>query len=170
MSLVSIGRIGRPHGIAGESYLDHCPLEPHELEALGTFTWRRRDAADRALVLEAVRPAVPRLLVRFAGVASREQAAELTNGEIAVERERLPDPGPGVAYAFQLVGLEVRTVDGRVLGSIADVLMAGAHPIYVVRSESGKEILVPVIEPVVKRVDLAAGVVTVDPPPGLEDL
>jgi 16S rRNA processing protein RimM len=121
-------------------------------------------------VLEAVRPAVPRLLVRFAGVATREQAAELTNGEIAVSRERLPDPGPGVAYAFQLVGLEVRAVDGRVLGAIADVLMAGAHPIYVVRGEGGKEILVPVIEPVVKKVDLAAGVVTVDPPAGLEDL
>lgn len=169
-TLVSIGRIGRPHGVTGETYLDHCPLDPAQLEALGPLTWRRRGEGDRVLRVDAVRHAVPRLLVRFEGFATREQVAELTNGEVLVDRATLPDAGPGVAYAFQLVGLEVRTVEGRRLGTVADVLMPGPHAIYVVHGEGGREILVPVVEPVVRRVDLEAGLVTVDLPPGLEEL
>jgi 16S rRNA processing protein RimM len=54
------------------------------------------------------------------------------------------------------------------LGTIAEILPSGAHPIYVVRGE--RELLIPAIEPFVRSVDLENGVVIVDPPAGLEDL
>jgi 16S rRNA processing protein RimM len=58
--------------------------------------------------------------------------------------------------------------DGRELGTIADVVTTGAHPIYIVRGD--RELLVPVIPDVVRKVDLTARVVTVALPAGLEDL
>jgi len=73
-----------------------------------------------------------------------------------------------MAWTFQLVGCEVRTEDGRVLGALADVLETGAHPVYVVRGE--REWMLPAVESVVKRVDLEAGVVTVALIPGLEEI
>jgi 16S rRNA processing protein RimM len=106
--------------------------------------------------------------VRFAGVADRDQAAALTRGDLWAEPGALPDPGPGVAYTFQLLGLRVVEQDGRELGLLAEVLRTAAHPVWVVRG--ARELLVPATETVVKHVDLAAGVITVALPAGLEDL
>ena len=88
--------------------------------------------------------------------------------ELLVERERLPDPGPGVAYTFQLIGLSVRTADGRVLGTLEDVIATGANPVYVVRGE--REWLVPASPGVVQHVDMEARTIIVVLPAGLEDL
>jgi len=167
MSLVLIGRLGRPHGVHGEMLLDGCDLTPLELHDIGRFTWQAARADDRTLVLRTARPAHTRMLLAFEGVDTRESASELTGGSLMVERDRLPDPGPGHAYHFQLIGLEVRTEDGRVLGRLADIVATGAHPIYVVRCE--RELLVPAVPEVVRRLDLEAGTLTVALPAGLEE-
>ncbi len=166
--LVLIGRVGRPHGVGGELALGGVSLTAAELEALGTLEWRRGGAAPRRLVVEAARAAHDRLLVRFAGIATREQAAELTNGELWAGAEALPDPGPTTAYTFQLVGLRVETEEGRVLGILEGVVPTGAHPVYQVRG--ARELLIPAAPGVVRRVDLAAGVMVVALPPGLEEI
>lgn len=168
MSLVKVGRIGRPHGVRGEVVLDSTDLTPLELHAILRFTWRGRGGATRDLALTAARPAHDRTLLTFAGVTSREQASELTLGELWAESGQLPDPGPEVAYQFQLVGLRVVATDGRELGVIQDVLRTGANPVYVVRG--ARELLLPATPEVVRAVDVAAGVVTVALIAGLEDL
>ena len=82
---------------------------------------------------------------------------------------RLPDPGPGMVYHFQLIGLEVKTAEGRVLGTLADIIVTGAHPIYQVR-DGVRELLVPASPGVVQDVNLAARTMTVSLPKGLEEL
>jgi 16S rRNA processing protein RimM len=148
--------------------LDGASLTPLELHAVKDFTWRGLKGATRTLALATARPTQGRMLVRFDGIEDRDQAAELTSGFLLAEADRLPDPGPGVAYTFQLIGLEVRTTDGRSLGRLEDIVATGAHPIYVVRGE--RELLVPATPDVVRAVDLAGGTITVELPAGLEDL
>jgi 16S rRNA processing protein RimM len=87
---------------------------------------------------------------------------------LCVERERLPDAGPGQAYTFELLGLRMVDVQGREIGVVKEVLRTGAHPVYVV--QGAREILVPSVGPIVKRVDLQSGVITVELPAGLEEL
>jgi 16S rRNA processing protein RimM len=164
---VRIGRIGRAHGLRGEVTLDGCPLDPQELEAVAELEWRREGAV-RPLLIESVRPMNQRLLVCFRGVGDREQAVALRLGEVYADSERLPDPGPGVSYTFQIVGLRVVTEEGRELGRLQDVLPTGAHPVYVVRG--ARELLVPASPEVLKRVDFGEGVIVVKLPAGLEDL
>jgi 16S rRNA processing protein RimM len=167
MTLIEIGVLGRPHGVQGEQYLHPCTLSADELRAVKRFTWRGRDGETRTLQLVAARLAHDRMLVRFGGVHDRDRAAELTLGRLLVERDRLPDPGPGAAYNFQLVGLEVVTEEGRALGTVTDVWTTPAHPVLVVHAPgadpkgSEGEILVPAIEPFVRGVDLEARRVTV---------
>ena len=168
MNLVRIGRLGRAHGVRGEITVDSS-LTPLELEAMRRFTWRGADGETRSLVLESARAVEPRNLLKFQGVHNREQASTLTLGELLFPRDQLPDPGPGVAYTFQLLGLEVRTVDGRRLGTLHDIVSTAAHPIYVVRDEA-KELLVPATEQVVREVDLQGGAITVELPAGLEEV
>jgi 16S rRNA processing protein RimM len=165
---VRIGRLGKTHGVQGEMNLDGVSLTPLELHAVKRFTWRRAGAPERTLTLATARPAVPRLLVRFEGITQREQAAELVNGELWAPPAVLPNPGPGTAYTFQLVGLRVETEDGRFLGVVEEVITTGGQPIYQVRGE--RELLVPGAPGVVKSMDLEAGRMVVALPPGLEEL
>lgn len=148
--------------------LDGSSLTPEELLAMREFVWRGRAGATHALTLASARPQTARILVGFAGCTNREHAATLTNGELLVERSKLPDPGPETAYTFQLIGLKVETEEGRVLGELADIVNTGAHPIYVVRGE--RELLIPAAPGVLKRVSLSQGVIVVALPAGLEEL
>jgi 16S rRNA processing protein RimM len=148
--------------------LEGCPLTPSELERVGSFVWRGPAGETLELELDSVRGVHRGLLVAFAAYRDRDRAGELSRGELLAEADRLPDPGPGVAYAFQLVGLDVQDEAGRRLGRLADIWSTGAHPIYVVQGE--RELLVPAHPGVVKQVDLEARVITVALPAGLEDL
>jgi 16S rRNA processing protein RimM len=168
MSEVSIGRVGRPHGLNGEVYVERCPLSADELLEMRRLAWRGPTGERRALEVATARPAHVRLLVGFAGVSDRVQAARLTRGELLTDSDRLPDPGPGLAYTFQLIGMRVETVDGRELGTLRHIMPTGANPIYVV--EGAKELLVPATAEVIKRVDRERGVIVVALPAGLEDL
>ena len=147
--------------------LDGASLDASELMKIRTFLWKGRDE-ERTLRLLRARDAVPRPLLRFDGIASRESAATLVNGELWVDRDRLPDPGPGVAWTFQLVGCRVVREDGSPLGVLEAVWSTGAHPIYVVQGE--REWLLPAHAGVVLHTDLQAGVITVRPPAGIEEI
>ena len=89
------------------------------------------------------------------------------NGSLMVEEAQLPDAGPGEAYQFQLVGLEVRTAEGRLLGTVADAFPTGAHWVYVVRGE--RELMIPAHAETILNVDLEARRMTVSLPAGLEE-
>jgi len=155
--------VGRTHGVDGELYVDQCSLTAEELQAVGTVEWRGPDRTTRTLTLNRVRATHDRLLVRFTGIGVREVATRLTNGTLWVDESVLPDPGPGVAYTYQLVGLRVVHVDGREIGRVKDVVSTTDRMFYVVE---GHEMLMPAHQPFVKHVDLAAGVITLDLPPG----
>lgn len=165
---IEIGRLGRPHGLDGEQGLDLCTLTAIELLALGSFRWRGQDGTTRTVQLATAREANRRMLVRFAEATDRKGAAAFTNGRLLVESARLPDPGPGVAYNFQLIGLDVLTEEGRRLGTLAEIWPTPAHPVLVIRGEG--EVLVPAIPEFVKAVSLADRRITVRLLPGMEEL
>lgn len=153
----------------GEVYVDRTALTAEELLAVGRLEWRGRGGQAKRLDLAAVRSANGRLLATFRQVHDRETMAGFVNGELWGDAARLPDPGPGTVYTFQLVGLQVVGVDGTDLGVVRDLSVAGSQPLYVVEHE-GRERLLPAYEPFLKKVDLAAGVITVELPPGLLEI
>ena len=167
MDWIEIGRLGRPHGLDGEQGLAPCTLTALELEAVKSFRWRGPDGTTRALTLATAREVHQRMLVRFAEATDRDGAAALTNGWLLVESGRLPDPGPGVAYNFQMIGLDVFTEEDRRVGTLAEIWPTPAHPVLVVRGD-GDEVLVPAIPEFVKAVSLAERRITVRLLPGME--
>lgn len=167
MEMIQIGRVGRPHGVQGEVSVDAGALTASEIESIGTLQWQGRGET-RTLRVASARPAARAMLVHFHGIRDRDQASLLTLGTLHADRTRLPDAGPGQAYWFELVGLAVVDLEGRHVGTLVEVLGNPAHPIYRVQGE--KEMLVPGVAPIVRRVDLAARIVEVDLPKGLEDL
>lgn len=114
-----------------------------------------------------MRPTHGRLLVRFAGIHNRDDAAKLVNGDLWVDDEKLPDPGPGVAYTYQFVGLKLVNSDGRELGAVREVIEVGDRLFC---SAGSSKTLFPIHTPFLKNVDLVGGTMTIELPAGFEEL
>ncbi len=97
-------------------------------------------------------------------------AEALRDTELHVAVADLPDlDDPDAFYDHQLVGLAARLTDGTPLGEVAAVRHEGGD-LLVVRRPEGGELLIPFVAAIVPTVDVAGGVVVVDPPEGLLDL
>jgi len=165
---VTVGRIGRPHGIRGDVVVGVRTDEPELRFAVGS-----RLDTDRAdvgpLTVAAVRWQSGELIVRFRGIRDRTAAGELRGTWLSVDSGTLAPTGdPDEFRDHDLVGLCVRTVDGAEVGVVEDVLHHGQDTL-IVRAAS-REILVPFVKAIVTSVDVEAGVLVIDPPPGLLDL
>jgi 16S rRNA processing protein RimM len=75
----------------------------------------------------------------------------------------------GQYYHHQIIGLEVRTTRGELIGTITNILTGKSNDSYVVQSPKG-EILIPAIEDVVQSIDLYKGIITIEAIDGLLDL
>ena len=101
------------------------------------------------------------LIASLPGVDDREAARSWIDREIAVFRDQLPELSGEVYYWSDLVGLEVFTGQGVVLGKVSGLLETGANDVLVVEGE--RERLIPFVpEQYVTRVDLEAGRIEVD--------
>jgi 16S rRNA processing protein RimM len=96
------------------------------------------------------------ILLKLSGVADRTQAEQLRGQLVQVPVEEAMPLPEGSYYMYQLLGLQVITTEGEMLGPIVNILETGANDVYVV-DRQGKELLLPAIADVVQSVDLAKG-------------
>ncbi|HEX6148489.1 ribosome maturation factor RimM [Nocardioides sp.] len=169
---VVVGRIGRPHGLRGEVTVDVRTDEPERRYAVGA-TLRAESPSGSAnrltsLTVQRTRWHQGRLLVTFDEIADRG-AAEAARGLVlhttvdAAERPADPDE----FYDHQLVGLTAYDEHGVRLGEVAALVHGGAQDLLTVRTDDGREALVPFVKALVPEVDLAARRVVVADRPGL---
>ncbi|MGC5027636.1 MULTISPECIES: ribosome maturation factor RimM [unclassified Tsukamurella] len=171
MELV-IGRVAKSHGIRGEIVVDVRTDSPELRFADGAvLTGRRpRETNTQTYTVAASRNHSGRLLVRLQGVNDRTAADELRGTLFLIDSADVePSDDPDEFYDHELEGLAVRTVGGEDVGTIAEVLHAPGGELLSVKAPDGREILIPFVTAIVPDIDLAGGVVTVDPPEGLLD-
>jgi 16S rRNA processing protein RimM len=170
MQLV-VGRIGRPHGIRGDVLVDVRTDDPELRFAPGSVI-ATEPAADGPLTIAGFRWHSGRLLLHFAGFDDRDHAEDLRGITLVVDSGDLGDTGdPDDFRDHQLIGLTVLTRAGEPVGRVTDVMHSG-QDLLVIAGEGarqGTEILVPFVAPLVPEVDVAAGRLVIDPPPGLLD-
>lgn len=167
--LVTVGRIGRAHGIRGDVAVDVRTDSPEVRFATGAVLTTAPAAAGPLRVARS-RWHSGRLLVLFEGVRDRSGAEALRGVHLLADVDETEQPeDPEEFYDHQLAGLTVRTLDGIVIGEIAEVVHLPGHDLLAVRRPGGREALVPFVAAIVPEIDLAAGHVLVDPPEGLLD-
>ena len=166
---VTVGRIGRPHGIRGDVVVGVRTDEPELRFAQGS----RLDTAPAAagpLVVAATKWHSGELLVRFAGIGDRDAAAELRGTWLRGDAAAIAPPDePDEFRDTDLIGLAVRTVGGAAVGIVDDVLHSG-QDVLVIKMTDGRDVMVPFVLPLVPEVDVRSGFLVIDPPDGLLDL
>ena len=121
---------------------------------------------DDAYVSEGALQQGKALLIKLHGVDTRWDAEDFRGALLETPIDEAAQLPEGEYYQHQVIGLAVRTTDGRDLGALADIIETGSNDVYVVRGPDG-EVLIPAIPDVVQSVDMQAGVITVEPVPGL---
>lgn len=165
--LLTVGQIGRPHGIRGEVIVTVRTDEPERRFQEGAVL----KAGPSNLTVASARPHLGRLIVRFQEVPDRDAAEALRGQELEAESESfemLEDPEE--FHDHQLVGLSVVDMSGALIGVIQRVEHAPASDLLVVPLSDERTAYIPFVREIVPTVDLAGGKVIVDPPGGLLDL
>jgi 16S rRNA processing protein RimM len=142
---VNIGRVGRPHGIDGSFVVEQASDDVRWWKVGARFL-----AGGRPVEVVGARRASGRPVIRLDHGVERGTTLE-------VERAELPPTAEDEFYAFELIGLEVVEENGRVLGTVADVLPGVANDVLSI--DGG--VLLPMVEDCVRAVDLDAGRIVV---------
>ena len=106
-----------------------------------------------------------RPIVGLAGVASINDAEMFRGCELRVPDEALPKLGEGQYWYHELIGCDVVTASGREVGKVVRI-DEGATDLLVVQGDSG-EVLVPMIDRICRRFDVAGRRIEIEPIAGL---
>jgi len=159
---VVIGRVSSPHGVRGWvkilSFTD--PIE-------NIFSYKSifLDKGNEYLPFEIEDYSTNGKIVRIKlkGVDDRDQSEAVSNCEILIDREELPEISSDSYYWIDLLGFEVRTEANECIGLLDSFFETGSNDVMVVVGESNSRKLIPFINiDVVKNVDIESKVISVN--------
>jgi 16S rRNA processing protein RimM len=165
-ALVTVGRIARPQGRRGEVIVASETDFGEERFKPGSAVHVTREGRVDTLTVSSSREHDGRWVLGFAGVDSIDAAETLRGLELRVPENTLQPLEPGRYYVHDLVGCRMETPAGEVIGVVARVEFGGGAP-ALVADDAGSELMVPMVDAICRRVDVAAKVIVVDPPAGL---
>jgi 16S rRNA processing protein RimM len=166
--LVVVGRVRRPTGIKGAVLVEIYSGTPDRFIPGDIVI---ADGKDYEVVNTGKSGDSAKLT--FAGIDSIEKADHLRDLELFVPAEELPENPPGVYYHYEILGLNVVTVEGLPLGTLTEILETGSNDVLIIspiREDSQKkpaEILIPVLDGIIVDVDKESNTMKIAPPEGL---
>ena len=157
MEYYNVGKIVNTHGVRGEVRVLATTDFIDERFAKGNTLYLQQSGEPLPLTIESTRQHKGFVLVKFVGYDNINGVEQFRDHELMVS-----------ADDQQIIGLDVETTDGRHLGKIKEILSPGANDVWVVERPEKRDLLLPVIDDVVKNVDLDKNLVTVELMEGLE--
>lgn len=167
--MLEAGKIVNTHGLRGEVKVVTWTDYPEDFENID-YVYVKRKTDDEKLHISSIKYQKNNLIIKFEEIKDINEAEKYKNQVLYVEREMLGELPEGVYYIADLIGSRVINKNGEEIGTIADVFNTGANDIYDVKREGRKNILIPVIDDVVKNVDIENKVVTIEMMEGLDEL
>ncbi|MDJ0622548.1 MAG: ribosome maturation factor RimM [Desulfocapsaceae bacterium] len=165
---ILVGTVAKPHGLHGELKLNSFSAEDEAFVGHERYVLvDDRGRLSEPLTVERHRRQGKTTVVKLQGIDSRDSAEEYFGKGLLVYKSDLPALGENEYYWYQFVGLEVKTTAETSIGTIQAIFNNGAHDIMVIRNQQ-QELLIPIIEGVIKEHNEKGVVIT--PPPGLLEL
>lgn len=155
---LSVAKIVNTHGIRGEIKVVPQTDFPEERFAEGSrltlFPPESMNQAPFTVTVQKARPQKNTYIVQLAGFQNINQVEKWKGGMLKISRDQLVDLGEDEYYYHEIIGCRVFDEDGIDVGEITDILAPGANDVWVATGEDGRELLIPVIDDVLLRVDI----------------
>lgn len=158
--LISIGKILKVWGIRGEVKILPLTDNPQRYRSLKQVIAVTPNGSESILQVSNVKFKGKYVMLSFKGYDTPEKSFPLVGSLITITEEELEDLPEGRYYIFQLIGADVFSVEGRFIGKLTDVITTGSNDVYVIEDKR-KEILIPAIKDVVKKIDIKNRVIVI---------
>lgn len=167
--MLRVGVIASTHGVRGEVKVFPTTDDPSRFKQLKEVIL---DTGKEHLPLEIqqVKFFKNMVILKFKGYDNINDIEKYKSKDLLIPRDQAVELEPDEYFITDLIGLEVRTEDGEILGTMKDVLETGANDVYVVQMKDGKELLLPPSATASSMWILEQGVMTVHILDGLMDL
>ena len=160
---IAVGRVTRAHGLKGEvAVLPLSQVDTRFEPGSKLFL----DEGEASVTVATSRPHKGRLLVTFREIRDRDQAERLGGRYLLIPASSSPSLPEGEYWPHEVVGARVETAEGRLIGTIREIIHTPANDVWVARDDAG-EVLIPALKDVVESVDVPGRRVIVREVPGL---
>ena len=165
---LEIGQIGSTHGVKGEVRLNPWCDSPEFVKKFKTLY--SDDKGSKSLKVVSCRTHGNVAVLKLEGVDSVEAAQKLRNTVLYMKRSDVNLP-KGKWFISELIGCTVLDYNDNNIcyGVLKDVETGVANDIWYIKTEDGREVLVPAIKDVVKECDVENNKVYITPLRGLFD-
>lgn len=165
---VAIGSVVKARGLNGEIKVSLYSGDARELADFTTVIVERHGVAQE-LAVEHTRPQGKFIDFKLRGIDNRDQAEACVGSEISVLKSQMPVLTDDEFYWHEMMGLTVKTDQGKELGTVTSLIATGANDVLVVTGADG-EYLIPMIKEIIVQQDNVAGVLIISPMPGLLEM
>lgn len=166
--LIAVGKVRAPHGLKGHIKVEALSGDPGIFHGLGHIYVGSSPDSATSRRIEGIKGIVGAgAILKLEDVDSPEDADCMRASFLYLEEDELPELPEDTFYSYKLVGMQVMSTDGRLLGKVARVDSYPANDCLAVIGGDGSEFLVPAVKDIVKSVDEVSGVITVEDRTGL---
>ena len=159
---LELGQIVNVRGLKGEVKVNSFTDDNTKFERLPKVFIKRNKGDLEERKIEKVSYNKNQVIIKFVGINTIDEAEKLRNSFILVDRDDLGSLPEGIYYIADLIGLDVFTEEGALLGKVDDIYNTGANDIYVIKDDLGKQRLLPGIKDVIKKVNIEEGKIIVN--------
>lgn len=166
--LLRVGVIANTHGIRGEVKVFPTTDEKERFKDLKKVILDM-GKEQKVLEIQSVRFFKNLVILKFKGIDNINDIEMYKGKDLLVTREDAVPLEEGEYFIADLLDLDVYSDEDEKIGVLYDVMQTGANDVYVVKTEEGKEILLPAIDECILDIDLEESRMTVHIMEGLLD-
>jgi len=163
---IPAGYVRRAHGIHGDVVVRGTLQDADQRFIEGALLVTNEDDP-RELEIEAVRPHQDGFIITFVGIDDRDAAEGMRGIQFVIDSSDRRELAADEWWPEDLVGCNVISVAGAVVGVVSSVIVGTAQDRIVIDTPEGSRGEVPFVAALVPEVDVAAARIVVDLPDGL---
>lgn len=164
-----IGKIVNTHGVKGEVRIKQITDFIERFDVGATVYLKNKTNDYIPLTVVTSRRHKNLLLVRFEQYTTLNEVESIKDFSLYIKEDQLTELNKGEFYYHEIIGCTVHSTEGELIGTVDSILAPGANDVWVVKTDEGKEHLIPYIADVVKQVDVPNKRITIEIMEGLLD-
>lgn len=148
-----VGQIVNTFGVKGMLKVKPFTDDANRFEELKKVYICKKEKLEE-VEIEEVKYHKDMVLLKVKGIDDMNEAEKVKGLYLKIDRKNAKKLPKDTYFIADLLGLQVYSDTGELLGKVDDIFRTGANDVYVIKDEKGKQLLLPGIPDVIKEIDL----------------
>ncbi len=163
-----VGVIASTHGLHGEVNVFPTTEDPNRFKKLKKVVLHTQRGEEIELDVQSAKFFKKFVIVKFKQFDNINDVEKFRGCELTIDRKDALKLNPGEYYCADLIGLDIVDEDGKLLGTVSDIIQTGANDVYEMKREDGEGIVyIPAIKDCIKEIDIENRKITIHVMDGL---